>query len=194
MKWSYTWELIKEDFCNSCRTISLLGKISVICFNLEFQILLLCRLLSFFQMNRRSRWLIPPLLYFQRILSGCHISPYAKIGHRVKFPHPTGVVIGENVQIGDGVKIFQHVTLGSHGKPGQEMGYPIIESDVIIFASAIIIGSVSVGHKAVIGAGSLVLNDVPPYAVVAGVPAKVLRFRTDIGDESGLDNNETFTY
>lgn len=190
MSWSYTCKLIKEDFYGCFETSSFIGKMVKVFFELEFQVLLLCRLIAVLKAHRQSKWLVTPLLYLQRVLSSCHISPDANIGRRVRFPHPTGIVIGADTQIGDNVRIFQHVTLGSHGRPGQEVGYPIIESDVTIFAGAMVIGSVHIGQSAIIGAGSLVLNDVPHRAIVAGVPAKILRFIANVEHDSGANNEE----
>lgn len=112
--------------------------------------------------------------HFMRIYSSCDISPLAIIEKKVTFPHPNGIVIGEGVVIKEGAKIWQQVTIGSHGKPGQPMAYPIIGKNVRIYAKASIIGGVEIGDSAVIGAHSLVLCNVPAGKTAAGVPARVL--------------------
>ncbi|MBW7452540.1 hypothetical protein K0U00_00605 [Paenibacillus sepulcri] len=117
--------------------------------------------------------------YFCKVMFHCHISERSKIGRNLKMPHPTGVVIGEDVMIGDNVTIFQQVTLGSHGKPGLSRSYPIIEDHVTIYAGAKIIGNVTIGRNAVIGANAVVTKDVPPNAVAVGVPAKIIEKRVD---------------
>tara|TARA_B100001093_G_C26365767_1_gene816511 strand:+ start:164 stop:643 length:480 start_codon:yes stop_codon:yes gene_type:complete len=109
-----------------------------------------------------------------RVYSSCDISPLAVIEKGVSFMHPTGVVIGDGVIVRSGTKIWQQVTLGSHGRKGEEMCYPTIGNNVIIYAKSSIIGGVEIGGNAIIGAHSLVLCDVPQGRTAAGVPATVL--------------------
>lgn len=113
--------------------------------------------------------------HFTQIYTGCEISPKAKIFHNVKFPHPNGIVIGEGVNIGSGVIIFQQVTIGSKGDDSSSRSYPVICSDVKIYAKATIIGNITIGSKAIIGAHSLVTKDVASCELVAGIPAKSLK-------------------
>lgn len=102
-----------------------------------------------------------------------YISPGAKIGYRVSFPHPTGVVIGDGVQIGDHSTIYQQVTLGGKIKGDMSRNnYPVIGKDVTIFAGAKILGDIVVGDGAVIGANSVVTKSIEAESVYAGVPAK----------------------
>lgn len=103
-------------------------------------------------------------------LYGLDIGLNAKIGHNLLLPHSFGVVIGNRVSIGDNCIIYQGVTIGK--KNGL---YPKIGNNVIIYPSAVIVGDVNINDNAVIGAGSIVLNDVPENAIVAGNPAKILR-------------------
>lgn len=109
-----------------------------------------------------------------RAYSSCDISPLAEIQKGVRFPHPTGIVIGDGVQIGTGTKIWQQVTLGSHGKADGGVVYPIVGEGVRIYAKASIIGGARIGDSAIIGAHSLVLCDVPEGKTAAGVPARIL--------------------
>lgn len=111
--------------------------------------------------------------YRQVTKRACHISYNSKIGKKISFPHPLGIVIGAGVEIGDGVKIWQNVTLGSHGRKGQEQGYPKIGSGVRIYEGATIIGDVTIGENAVIGAKSFVTKNIPAGATAFGIPAKV---------------------
>jgi len=99
-----------------------------------------------------------------------------------------GIVIGSYVQIGDHVKIFQHVTLGSHGRYGEEAGYPIVEDDVTIYTNSIIIGALTIGKGAVIGASSLVLSDVPAHGLVYGNPARLRGFICTCGEKLAKDS------
>lgn len=103
----------------------------------------------------------------------CDISYNAVIGKNVKFPHPIGIVIGDYVIIGDNSKIWQQVTLGSHGRKGKKLEYPIIGKGVKIFAGAKIIGGISIGENSVIGANAVVNINVPCNSVAFGVPCKI---------------------
>jgi serine O-acetyltransferase len=104
----------------------------------------------------------------------CDFSYNAQIGLNLKLPHPLGIVIGDGVVIRDSVKIFQQVTLGSHGKSGEELKYPVIESGVKIFAGAKIIGGITIGENAIIGANAVVNIDVPPNSTAVGIPCKIV--------------------
>ena len=88
-------------------------------------------------------------------------------------PHPYGITIHPLAKIGKNVIINQHVTIGN--RKGLNPGAPTIEDDVHIFANAVILGNIIIGKGSVIGACALVLDDVPPYSVVYGIPAKVIR-------------------
>jgi len=101
------------------------------------------------------------------------INPAARIGAGILIDHATGVVIGETAEIGDNVSILHEVTLGGTGKASGDR-HPKIRQGVLIGAGAKILGNITVGEGAKIGAGSVVLDDVPPHVTVAGVPAKVI--------------------
>jgi serine O-acetyltransferase len=106
----------------------------------------------------------------------CEIPPSTIFHHK-----GLGVVMGGKVKLGENVQIYQHVTLGAkgleikNGKYVSKGGYPTIEDNVIIYAYASVLGGVKVGHDSVIAAYSLVVDNVPPYSIVAGVPAKVVK-------------------
>lgn len=102
------------------------------------------------------------------------IHPAAYIGSGVMLDHATGIVIGESVIIEDDVSIFHSVTLGGTGKNFSKNRHPTIRKGVIIGAGAKILGNIEVGLGAKIGAGSIVLKNVPSYATVVGVPAKIV--------------------
>ena len=101
------------------------------------------------------------------------INPAARIGKGIMLDHGTGVVVGETAVIGDNVSILQGVTLGGTGK-AEEDRHPKIGNGVLIGAGAKVIGNIKVGDCARIGAGSVVVKEVPPHVTVAGVPAKVI--------------------
>lgn len=101
---------------------------------------------------------------------GIFLSPTAVLGQRLVLPHPTGIVIGDGVQIGSNVTIYQHVTLGR--KFDNVADYPIIGNNVTIYAGAVVLGAVSIGDGATIAANAVVTKNVPPNTTFAGVPAK----------------------
>lgn len=102
------------------------------------------------------------------------IHPAAHIGSGVMLDHATGIVIGESVIVEDDVSIFHSVTLGGTGKNFSKNRHPTIRKGVVIGAGAKILGSIEVGSGAKIGAGSIVLKNVPAYVTVVGVPAKII--------------------
>ncbi|MFA9457604.1 serine O-acetyltransferase EpsC [Halalkalibacter sp. AB-rgal2] len=108
-----------------------------------------------------------------------YISLQAEIGKNLEFRHMSGVVIGDGVKIGEGVIIYQQVTLGGQNLGDSKKGnYPIICDNVTIFSGAKVLGSVQIGENSIIGANSVVIKDVPPNSIVAGVPAKVIKSGT----------------
>jgi serine O-acetyltransferase len=122
--------------------------------------------------------------YFKRKLElryGIYVSLNCQIGLGIKFPHPTGIVIGDGVCLGEKVTIYQHVTLGGKVKGDAINGnYPKIGNNVTIFAGAKILGNVKVGDNSVIGANSVVLENVDSNSVYAGVPARKIK---TLGDD-----------
>ena len=101
------------------------------------------------------------------------INPGAKFGKGVFLDHATGIVVGETAEVGDDVSILQGVTLGGTGKADEDR-HPKIGNGVLIGAGAIILGNIKVGDCARVGAGSVVVKDVPPRVTVVGVPARIV--------------------
>jgi serine O-acetyltransferase len=115
-------------------------------------------------------------LFFQNRISGefgVDIHPAARIGHGVMLDHATGVVIGETAVVGNNVSIMQSVTLGGTGKESGDR-HPKVADGVLLSAGAKVLGNIHIGECSMVAAGSVVLKDVPPRTVVAGVPAKVV--------------------
>jgi serine O-acetyltransferase len=115
-------------------------------------------------------------LFFQNRISsefGVDIHPAARIGNGIMLDHATGVVIGETAVVGDNVSIMQSVTLGGTGKEHGDR-HPKVGNGVLLSAGAKVLGNIRIGDGAQICAGSVVLKDVAPHTVVAGVPAKVV--------------------
>ena len=104
---------------------------------------------------------------------GVDIHPAARIGRGIMLDHASGIVIGETAVIGDNVSMLHGVTLGGTGKETGDR-HPKICNGVMIGAGAKIFGNITIGEGAKIGAGSVVLADVPPHCTVAGVPAKIV--------------------
>ena len=101
------------------------------------------------------------------------INPAVVMGKGIMLDHGTGLVIGETAVVGDNVSMLQNVTLGGTGKADQDR-HPKIGNGVLIGAGATVLGNIRVGECSRIGAGSVVLKEVPPRTTVAGVPAKVI--------------------
>ena len=133
------------------------------------------------QTHRVAHWLWtngrePLALFFQNRMSAefsVDIHPAARLGKGIMLDHATGLVIGETAVVGNDVSILQSVTLGGTGKDEGDR-HPKIGDGVLISAGAKILGNICVGEGAKVGAGSVVLEAVPPHTTVAGVPAKIV--------------------
>jgi serine O-acetyltransferase len=119
---------------------------------------------------------------FARFLTGIEIHPGASLGYGIFIDHGSGVVIGETAVVGNFVTIYQGVTLGGTGKDKGKR-HPTIEDGVMISAGAKILGPFTVGKNAKIGAGSIVLEEVPPNATVVGVPGRVVKLNGERVDD-----------
>ncbi len=117
-----------------------------------------------------------------RWFTGIEIHPGATIGHGVFIDHGMGVVIGETCEIGDNVLIYQNVTLGGTGKDVGKR-HPTIESNVMVGSGAKVLGPITIGHDSKVGAGSVVLHDIPPYSTVVGIPGRTVN-RNDLASPS----------
>ena len=118
------------------------------------------------------------LMHFTRFVTGIEIHPGAVIGPRFVIDHGMGVVIGETAEIGADVTIYQGVTLGGTSTRRVKR-HPTLHDRVVVGAGAKVIGAVEVGENAQIGAGSVVVTNVPANATVVGVPGHIVVFRDD---------------
>ena len=110
--------------------------------------------------------------HISRFLTGVEIHPGAKIGRRFFIDHGMGVVIGETAEIGNDVLMYMGTVLGGTSLEKVKR-HPTIEDDVVIGAGSIVLGPITVGRGAKIGAGSVVVRSVPPGATVVGVPGRI---------------------
>lgn len=116
-----------------------------------------------------ARWLSQAV----RLLTGIEIHPAAQIGRRLFIDHGMGVVIGETAIVGDDVTLYQGVTLGGTGKDKGKR-HPTIDDNVVVGDGAKILGNITVGKNSRIGAGSVVLRNVPDDSTVVGVPGHII--------------------
>ena len=124
-----------------------------------------------------------------RFLTGIEIHPAAKLGPGLFIDHGMGVVIGETSEIGANVTLLQGVTLGGTSLK-REKRHPTLGSNVVVGAGAKIIGAFTIGDGSRIGAGSVVVREVPPNSVVVGVPGRVT-YRDGQRVGGGIDLNQT---
>ena len=126
---------------------------------------------------------------FSRFLTGIEIHPRANIGKNLFIDHGMGVVIGETSEIGDNVPIYHMATLGgispsvNSNEQRNIKRHPTLKDNVVVGSGAQILGPVTVGKNAKIGANAVVTKDVPENAVMVGIPAK------NVGETSGSDEN-----
>lgn len=162
------WRLVKEDFATHDKR-----------FVQGFWVLLLHRFGNW-RMGIHKRWVRLPFTIIYRllfplteILCGISLGYAVKVGRRVKLEHFGGMILVPR-EIGDDVTIRQNTTMGIARK-SQLNGKPIIQDRVEIGCGVAILGNVTVGHDSVIGANAVVIDDIPPFSVAVGVPAKVIR-------------------
>src|SRR5439155_13517959 len=119
------------------------------------------------------RWHVPGMNHALRIVQtavySIEIGNDVELGEGVNFTHTLGIVVGGDSRVGARVKFLGNNTIGT----AKENGYPVIEDDVVIGCGARVLGPIRIGKGALIGANAVVLSDVPPGAVVSGIPAKV---------------------
>ena len=124
--------------------------------------------------KRGLRWLAVCFAMRSRRRTGIEIHPAAKLGQRIFIDHGMGVVIGETAEVGNDVTIYHGTTLGGTGKDTGKR-HPTVEDGAIISAGAKILGPITIGKDAKIGANAVVLKPVPPGAAVVGIPGKIVR-------------------
>ncbi|WP_173917977.1 serine O-acetyltransferase [Halobacillus sp. Marseille-Q1614] len=123
--------------------------------------------------KRKFFFLARLISQISRFFTGIEIHPGAKIGRRFFIDHGMGVVIGETCEIGDNVTLFQGVTLGGTGKEKGKR-HPTLKDNALVATGAKVLGSITIGENSKVGAGSVVLKDVPDNSTVVGIPGHVV--------------------
>jgi len=141
-------------------------------FHSGYVALLIFRIQELFTYSEKSliaRWI--SVVNFR--ISGCEFIPGCEIGSGAFLPHPSGIVVGKNVIVGQGCTLMQNVTLGqkSFSSEASRAGSPRIGRDVSIGAGSVILGEVQIGDSCIVGAMSLVLESFPPNSIIVGNPA-----------------------
>lgn len=145
--------------------------------------------------HRRAHWLWNHGFKFlarcysnwSRFWTGIEIHPGAKIGNRLFIDHGMGVVIGETTEIGDDCTIYQGVTLGGTGKDVGKR-HPTLGNNVMVSSGAKVLGPFTVGDNVKIGAGSVVLKEVPPNCTVVGIPGRIVRrYKCAVGEDGQMN-------
>ena len=129
--------------------------------------------LSSFLWRHRLKFLGRLVSHIGRFLTAVEIHPGAKIGRRLFIDHGNGVLIGETAEIGDDVLMYQGVALGGTSL-NKEKRHPTIGNEVVIGTGAIILGAITIGDRAKVGAGSVVVKSVPPDSTVVGIPGRIV--------------------
>ncbi len=123
--------------------------------------------------NMKFLFLARAVSQISRFFTGIEIHPGATIGRRLFIDHGMGIVIGETCEIGNDVTIYQGVTLGGTGKEKGKR-HPTLEDNVLVATGAKVLGSITIGENSKVGAGSVVLKDVPANSTVVGIPGRVV--------------------
>ncbi|GAA0469979.1 serine O-acetyltransferase [Alkalibacillus silvisoli] len=138
--------------------------------------------------KRKMYFIARAISQISRFFTGVEIHPGAKIGRRFFIDHGMGVVIGETCEIGDYVTIYQGVTLGGTGKESGKR-HPTLKDNVLVATGAKVLGSITIDEHSKIGAGSVVLKDVPKYSTVVGIPGNIV-VKNGVKVKKNLDHHK----
>lgn len=147
------------------------------------------RIAHFFHRTLRLKLLARFVSHLGRLLTGIEIHPGATLGRRVFIDHGMGTVIGETAEVGDDCLLYHGVTLGGTGKERGKR-HPTLREGVVVGAGAAVLGNIVLGRNVKVGAGSVVVADVPDDSTVVGIPARVVgtdaRVHADLLDHAEL--------
>ena len=138
---------------------------------------LLIHRLSHALWQKKAYWLARVLSHVARFFTGIEIHPAAVVGSRVFIDHGMGVVIGSTAEIGDGCTLYQGVTLGGVSTERCVKRHPTLKKNVIVGAGAKVLGPIVLGESSKVGSNAVVVDDVPDYITVTGIPARALEKR-----------------
>lgn len=141
--------------------------------------------------KRNMKFIARVISQISRFFTGIEIHPGAKIGRRFFIDHGMAVVIGETCEIGDNVTIYQGVTLGGTGKEKGKR-HPTLKDNVLVATGAKVLGSITIEEHSKIGAGSVVLKDVPKHSTVVGIPGRVV-VQNGVKVKKNLDHHKSRT-
>lgn len=174
MKFSDFLSLVKSDLKNyGAKTFK--ERFYVFFFNFNFGLLYSYRLMKYLSKKRVVFRLNLLLAYWQNFKYNSYISVKAEIGKNVIFTHSFGVIIGQ-AKIGDNVKIFQQVTIGSHGNKSLPKSWPTIGNNCTLYSGSKILGNITIGDNAVVGANCVINKNVKENAVLMVSPCKIIGF------------------
>jgi serine O-acetyltransferase len=169
------FENIHQDLKVSCGDNFSLKKVFLSLFaSTEFRSVLWYRINKYFY-QRKLKFLAYYFSYRAKKIYGIEISSSAEIGSGFRIVHGLGTVIGNGVRIGKNVVVYQQVTIGTVNPQKGGIAYPYIEDDVIIYAGAKVLGGIRIGKNSVVAANAVVITDIPPFCLAAGVPARVVK-------------------
>ncbi len=181
------WQLIKEDFHTPWKNDPAIRSRFELFFNYPGIWTIINYRIAHALYNRGFHFIARIMMGITQIITNVDIHPRCKIGRRVFIDHGVGVVVGETAEIGDDVLIYQGVTLGGVSLDKDVKRHPTVKSGAVISAGAKVLGNITIGKNAKVGANSVVIKDVPDDSTAVGIPARII---SKGKDKSQLSHNK----